>query len=267
MNIYSLGKDLTPTQKKDLKDHYPIVKWGHFSYETTHNEHPCFLEVEIHLSMVESLNFEVIDLLMKQHVKSNLEILIIRLQTIDIISHPQFLKYMQTLQKKLNKQKITLWIYPKMNQPYPLFLKLFKVMKVSHVLLVFDPTYVKVNKGSVISQFKALSRYIGCVVAHDITTKNEPELIGYGQAELIKLFKLMIKNNFKGNIMCQPDYLKYLESLRKKSQGVFKFIRQKDMKSYQILKERLKIDEKKDVELIDIYQNQLDVLSIIFNLS
>ncbi len=34
MNIYSLGKDLTSSQKKDLKNQYPFVKWGHFSDET-----------------------------------------------------------------------------------------------------------------------------------------------------------------------------------------------------------------------------------------
>ncbi len=51
----------------------------------------------------------------------------------------------------------------------------------------------------------------------------------------------------------------------KKVKGVFKAFRQKELKSYQFIKERLRIDEKKDVELIDIYQNQLDVLSIIFN--
>ena len=100
-----------------------------------------------------------------------------------------------------------------------------------------------------------------------ITSKFEPELIGYGHADLIKLFKLIIKNNYKGDILCQPKYSKYLEKLHKKSQGVFKFMRQKETKSYQLLKERLKIDEKKDVELFDIYQNQLEVLSIIFNLS
>ena len=267
MNIYSLGKDLTSSQKIDLKKDYPFVKWGHFSYETTQHEHASFLEVDIHNHMVETLNFEIIDLLLKQHAKSQLERMIIRFQTNDIVTHPQLLKYIQLLQKKLSKQKLSLWIYPREDQPYPLFLKLFKHMKTSQISLVFDPTYVKSNKGSVLSQYKALSRYIGCVVAHDITYKFEPELIGYGHADLIKLFKLIIKNNYKGDILCQPEFSKYIERLHKKSQGVFKFLRQKELNSYQLLKERLKIDEKKDVELIDIYQNQLDVLSIIFNLS
>jgi hypothetical protein len=267
MNIYSLGKDLTSSQKKDLKNQYPFVKWGHFSDETTHHEYTFFLEVDIHNNMIEALNFEIIDLLLKQNAKSHLEIIIIRFQTVDILTHSQLLKYMQLLQKKISKQKLSLWIYPKEDQPYPLFLKLFKHTKATHISLVFDPTFVKINKGSVLSQYKALSKYIGCVVAHDISTKYDPELIGYGQADLIKLFKLMIKNNYKGDILCQPEYSKYIERLHKKSQGVFRFLRQKELKSYQLIKERLKIDEKKDVELIDIYQNQLDVLSIIFNLS
>ena len=267
MNIYSLGKDLTSSQKKDLKKDYPFVKWGYFSYETAQHEHASFLEVDIHNNMVETLNFEIIDLLLKQYAKCQLEKMIIRFQTNVILTNPQLLKYMQLLQKKLSKQKLSLWIYPREDQPYPLFLKLFKHMKTSKISLVFDPTYVKSNKGSVLSQYKALSRYIGCIVAHDITSKFEPELIGYGHADLIKLFKLIIKNNYKGDILCQPKYSKYLEKLHKKSQGVFKFMRQKETKSYQLLKERLKIDEKKDVELFDIYQNQLEVLSIIFNLS
>lgn len=267
MNIFSLGKDLTSSQKEELKKHYPFIKWGHFSYETMHHEHASFLEIDIHNNMIETLNFEIIELLLKQHAKSHLEIIIIRFQTVDIMTHPQLLKYMLLLHKKISKQKLSLWIYPRDDQPYPLFLKLFKKMKTSQISLVFDPTFVKINKGSVLSQYKALSRYIGCVVAHDITTKYDPELIGYGQADLIKLFKLMIKNNYKGDILCHPEFSEYIERLHKKSQGVFKFLRQKELNLYQLLKERLKIDEKKDVELIDIYQNQLDVLSIIFNLS
>ncbi|MGB1097518.1 MAG: hypothetical protein ACPG2Y_02875, partial [Acholeplasmataceae bacterium] len=160
MNIYSLGKDLTTSQKIDLKKDYPSVKWGHFSYETTQHEYTFFLEVDIHNNMIETLNFEIIDLLLKQHAKSHLEIIIIRFQTVDILTHPQLLKYMQLLQKKLGKQKLSLWIYPREDQPYPLFLKLFKHMKTSKISLVFDPTYVKSNKGSVLSQYKALSRYI-----------------------------------------------------------------------------------------------------------
>ncbi len=42
MNVYSLGKDLTSSQKEDLKKNYPFVKWGHFSYETTYHEHAFF---------------------------------------------------------------------------------------------------------------------------------------------------------------------------------------------------------------------------------
>ena len=105
MNIYSLGKDLTSSQKKDLKNQYPFVKWGHFSDETTHHEYTFFLEVDIHNNMIETLNFEIIDLLLKQHAKSHLEIIIIRFQTVDILTHSQLLKYMQLLQKKISKQK------------------------------------------------------------------------------------------------------------------------------------------------------------------
>ncbi len=102
--MYSLGKDLTSSQKEDLKKNYPFVKWGHFSYETTHHEHAFFSRVDIHNNMIETLNFEIIELLLKQHAKSQLEMIIIRFQTVDILIHPQLLKYMQLLQKKLSKQ-------------------------------------------------------------------------------------------------------------------------------------------------------------------
>lgn len=100
MNIYSLGKDLTSSQKKDLKNQYPFVKWGHFSDETTHHEYTFFLEVDIHNNMIETLNFEIIDLLLKQHAKSHLEIIIIRFQTVDILYTFSVVKIYATVTKK-----------------------------------------------------------------------------------------------------------------------------------------------------------------------
>ena len=76
----------------------------------------------------------------------------------------------------------------------------------------------------------------------------------------------MIKSNYQGDLMLDLKFDTYLEKLKKNQQGFFKILHKKDIDAYQLLKKRLKIDEKKDVQLIDIFDNQYEVLSIVFNL-
>jgi succinate dehydrogenase flavin-adding protein (antitoxin of CptAB toxin-antitoxin module) len=76
----------------------------------------------------------------------------------------------------------------------------------------------------------------------------------------------MIKSSYQGDLMLDLKFDHYLEKLKKKQLGLFKILHKKDIDAYQLLKKRLKIDEKKDVQIIDIFNNQYEVLSIIFNL-
>jgi hypothetical protein len=266
MNVYSLAKHLTDEEKNQLKKEFSFIKWGNVSQDVQTQLKINWIELELHQKMVEDNDTQLLDLLLEQNKKQDIEVIVLRFHSISLIQHDNVIKYLLSLTKKLSKRKVKLWIYPKEDQPYKLFLSLFQKIKNSQVLLVFNPAYLQLNIASIVSNFKVFKKYIGCVVAHDITKQKDPELIGYGQASLIALFKYMIKNHYRDALMLDPEYFLYLETLKKKQQGVFKFMRQKDIQTYQTLKERLKIDEKKDVQFIDIYHNQYEVLSIIFNL-
>ena len=266
MIVYSIGKALLEEEKKQLKKEFSFIKWGKLAQDVQTQFNIHWIELELHQKMVEDSDSKLLDVLLEQNKKQGIEIIVVRFHSVSILQSDHLNKYIVMLTKKLSKQKIKLWIYPKEDQPYKLFLSFFQKLKHPQVLLVFNPAYLQLNQASTLSSFKVFKKYIGCVVAHDITKQNHPELIGYGQASLIELFKYMIKNNYQGAFMLDPEYDQYLETLKSKQQGVFKFLRQKEIQSYQILKERLKIDEKKDVHCIDIYKNQYQVLAIIFNM-
>lgn len=266
MNVYSTAKYLTDEEKNQLKKEFPLIKWGILSQDVQTQLKIHWIELELYQKMVEDNDTQLLDLLIEQNKKQDIEVIVLRFHSVSLIQHDNVFNYLLNLTKKLSKRKIKIWIYPKEDQQYKLFLPIFQKIKNPQVLLVFNPAYLQLNLASILSSFKVFKKYIGCVVAHDITKQKDPELIGYGQSSLISLFKYMIKNHYQDALMLDPQYFLYLETLKKKQQGVFKFMRQKDIQTYQILKERLKIDEKKDVQLIDIYHNQYEVLSIIFNL-
>ena len=266
MNILSLGNGLDIHDKKELQKKYPFLKWGLSSIDSHIDLRKHFISLEIHQKMVEDLDMTLIDLIMQQQSKEPIEVLLIQFQSLETIKHENALKFLEGLSKKLHKQKIKLWIYPKNHQPYKDFLVLFKKMKLSTVSLVFNPSDVFLQKTSIISLYKVLKQYIGCVVAEDITPQKHPELIGYGQASIIPLFKQMIKDRYQGSLFIDPKFESYLDTLKHKQQGFFKFLHKKDIDHYQVLKTRLKVDEKKDITMLDVYDNQLETLSIIFNL-
>lgn len=266
MNIYSLGALLKEEEKIQLKSKYQVIHWGVSSKDIQTQLKINWIELEIHPKMIEDFDMQVLDLLLSQNSKQDVKIFMIRFQSIDILQHEHMIKYVDQIAKKLHKYKIQLWIYPKEDQSYKLFVPLFQKIKSQQISLVFNPSYVYLNRASVISSYKIFKKYIGCVVAEDVISKGYPELIGYGKASLIELFKYMIKSNYQGDLMLDIKFDTYLEKLKKNQQGFFKILHKKDIDAYQLLKKRLKIDEKKDVQLIDIFDNQYEVLSIVFNL-
>lgn len=266
MNIYSIGALLKKEEKVQLKTKYQFIHWGVSSKDIQTQLKLNLIELEIHPKMIEDFDMQLLELLLNQNSKQDIKVFMIRFQSIDILKHEHIIKYMDQIAKKLHKYKIKLWIYPKEDQPYKLFVPLFQKMKSQHISLVFNPAYVYLNRASVISNYKSFKKYIGCVVAEDVISQGHPELIGYGKASLIELFKYMIKSSYQGDLMLDLKFDNYIEKLKKKQQGFFKILHKKDIDAYQLLKKRLKIDEKKDVQLIDIFDNQYEVLSIIFNL-
>lgn len=266
MNIFSIGHGLEDLEIKNLSVKYPFIQWGVLSQNIQKDYQITYIELEIHEKMIEDLDLAIIELLIQQNAKQTLKALMIRFQSIQLLSHQNMISFLEILSKKVSKLKVKILVYPKPDQPYQLYLSLFQKIKNNQAKLVFNPSYVYMNKQSVLSNYKALKKYIGCVVAEDINHQNNPELIGYGKASLIELFKYMIKHQYQEDILIDPPFQTYLESLKKKKQGMFKLLHKKDIDIYQLLKTRLKIDEKKDIQILDIYDNQIEVLSIIFNL-
>jgi hypothetical protein len=99
-----------------------------------------------------------------------------------------------------------------------------------------------------------------------MTKDQMPALIGYGEANVIALFKLLVKDGYQGDILLDPNFEEYLTKLAKKQGSFWRFLFKKDIQTYDVLKKQMRLPEKKDINIFDIYLNQLDVLIIIFRL-
>lgn len=167
--------------------------------------------------------------------------------------------------KMASKFKIKIIIEPT-TQTYKSLVYILKSFKPNQLQFLFNPAMIYKTKGSVLSLYRVFKAFIQVVVADDLTKDHTPALIGYGEAQLISLFKAMVKDSYQGDIILDPKFEDYLSQLEKKKKSIFSFLSKKHIISYDQLKKQMRLDEKKDIHLYDIYLNQYDVLHIIFRL-
>jgi hypothetical protein len=167
--------------------------------------------------------------------------------------------------KMASKYKIKVIIEPT-SQTYKSLVYILKAFKPNQLQFLFNPAMIYKTKGSVISLYRVFKSFIQVVVADDLTKELTPALIGYGEAQLISLFKAMVKDSYQGDIVLDPKFEDYLSQLEKKKRSMFSFLSKKHIVSYDQLKKQMRLEEKKDIHIYDIYQNQYDVLHIIFRL-
>jgi len=172
---------------------------------------------------------------------------------------------LNTLIKILSKQKLKLVIEPS-SQAYKDLAYILKAFKPTHLQFVFKPVHIYKTKGSVLSLYRIFKEHIQLVVSEDMTKDQMPALIGYGEANVIALFKLLVKDAYQGDILLDPNFEEYLTKLAKKQGSFWRFLFKKDIQTYDVLKKQMRLPEKKDINIFDIYLNQLDVLIIIFRL-
>ena len=167
--------------------------------------------------------------------------------------------------KMASKFKIKISIEPT-TQTYKSLVYILKAFKPNQLQFLFNPAMIYKTKGSILSLYRVFKAFIQVVVAEDLTKDYTPALIGYGEAQLISLFKVMVKDSYQGDVILDPKFEDYLSQLEKKKKSIFSFLSKKHIISYDQLKKQMRLDEKKDIHLYDIYLYQYDVLHIIFRL-
>lgn len=170
------------------------------------------------------------------------------------------------LMKMTQKYKMMTVIEPT-KQSYKSLMYVLKAFKPAQLGFVFNPSHIVKTEGSTLGQYRLYSKHIQYFVCHDITKDLKPTLIGYGNSQILALFKRLKKDVYKGQFILDPPFEQSLEMFHKSRKSLFKIFRKKELSNYEQLKVMLNVnDDKQDIKLYDIYVHQYDVLNTIFRL-
>jgi hypothetical protein len=144
-----------------------------------------------------------------------------------------------------------------------------KKMKTNILSVAFDPVYFMMIHESTTTSYRILKKKISAFMCHDADFKLKPKLIGYGKADIINLFKKLIRDRFSGLLMMDNEFYHEIFEPEAKKEGFFKkiFSNKKKQEKQQIddLSRRIfPNEETKNVTYDDILSNQIKVVNIVF---
>ncbi len=146
---------------------------------------------------------------------------------------------------------------------------LLKKLKSKVLSIAFDPVSIMKNGESTTTAYRVLRSHISVFFAHDANHQGDPELMGYGKTDILKIMKKLIRDRYDGLIMTDHHYHSSLFSTEVEKKGFFKkiFNSEKKKKDTQLslLSRRIFPDEEtKNVTEDDILRNQIKLLQMIF---
>lgn len=149
------------------------------------------------------------------------------------------------------------------------YVYILKKMKSKHVGIAYDPVIVMQNNESATTTYRLLRSYIMVMFAHDETLQGEPELMGFGKSDVLKVLKKLERDHFSGFIMVDHHFNPAMFKDEPVKKGFFKqlFSNDKKKKSKRLseLSRRIFPDEEtKNVTEDDILENQIKLIQTIF---
>ena len=147
---------------------------------------------------------------------------------------------------------------------------ILKKIKTPLLNIQFNPVYFLGLKESTTTVYRLFKKKIVFFRANDATLDGQPQLLGHGKTDFLKVSKKLLRDKFDGYIMVDNDLHQLIENPKqeeKKSwfKQVFKKKDKKRDKAYQTLKTQLKwSDEEKNVTYDDILENQIKLINYIF---
>jgi len=146
---------------------------------------------------------------------------------------------------------------------------IIKKLKNNNLSVLFDPVYFMMIHESTTTSYRILKKKISVFMCHDADFKMKPKLIGYGKADIINLFKKLIRDRFSGLLMMDNEFYHEIFEPSVKKESFFKkiFSNKKKQEKQQIddLSKRIfPNEETKNVTYDDILSNQIKVVNIVF---
>ena len=146
---------------------------------------------------------------------------------------------------------------------------LLKKLRSKVLTIGFDPVIIMKNNESTTTAYRLLRNHISVFFAHDANHQGEPELIGYGKTDILKIMKKLIRDRYDGLVIVDHHFHASLFKNEVVKQGFFKrlFSNEKKKKNtlLSLLSRRIFPDqETKNVTEDDILRNQIKLLQMIF---
>lgn len=166
------------------------------------------------------------------------------------------------------KYHITLLIYPE-NHRSNVLLYILKKINRKELTLIFNPKEAVFNKDSAIVGYRLLKDKFNFFVAADVDKKNNPELLGYGRVKIIEIFKRMNRDNYRGYIILDDSFCEFISENKTKKVPWYKKLFNKDNFTNYLTGYQVRIfpkEPEREINVLDIYENQIKALKIVFNL-
>ncbi len=146
---------------------------------------------------------------------------------------------------------------------------LFKKMKSKHMAIAFDPVMVMMANESTTTAYRLLRNYIVVFFSHDANHQGQPELIGYGKSETLKLLKKLQRDRYDGFIVMDQHFHQTVFKQEDVKKGFFKKLFSNDQKKKEnelrILSRLIFPDEEtKNVTEDDILRHQIQLVRTLF---
>lgn len=160
-------------------------------------------------------------------------------------------------------------IMPELGVKSNTYAYLFKKMKSKHMAIAFDPVMVMMSNESTTTAYRLLRNQIAVFYAHDANHQGQPELIGYGKSDTLRLLKKLDRDRFDGFIVMDQSFHKTVFKRDEVKKGFFKRIFSHDQKKkdneLRILSRRIFPDEEtKNVTEDDILKHQIHLVKTLF---
>ena len=143
-----------------------------------------------------------------------------------------------------------------------------KEIKSKFVGVIFEPETIYRCKDSVSTSYRVLKDRIFSVRVSDCDELLNPQLIGYGKAELLDVFKKLKTDNFDGYLTFDNDFSSILnkKTIKKEKRSIKRlFINSKSQGfDMELFKKRMGVNENDEISNFMIVDQQIQLLKQIF---
>ncbi len=187
----------------------------------------------------------------------------------DIIDeYPNVAKRLEDFVTQASKAGKKIILYPTDDYKMSTYTYIFKKFKSNILNVLFDPVHVMNQDQSTTTNYRLLKKHIAAFACHDQDRLGTPKLMGYGKADVVNLFKKLMRDNYKGFLLVDNMFYKEIFEEQPKPKGLKKLFGSKKKHKENTRTEVSKIifpnEETKNATYDDILDNQIKLLQMLF---